>query len=70
MVPDYIYRMQREYENLKARIDTIDTYYAAHLADMSGIEAYMMKKQRKAMVEYANALLRRIGFYKEKEGIK
>ena len=70
MVPDYISRMQSEYENLKVRIASLDTYYAAHLADMSGVEAYLMKKQRKAMVEYANALLKRIGFYKEKEGVE
>lgn len=70
MVPDYISRMLREYEDLKGRITRLDAYYTLHMADMSGVEAYLMKKQRKAMVEYSNAILKRVAFYKGKEGVE
>lgn len=58
-------RMIIELENLVDNITRINVFLKLYDADITDAEIYLLRKQKKAMVEYKNALTKRINFYKE-----
>lgn len=62
-MPHFGERLQEDYKEICYKISIIDNEYTYGFAVMNDKELNLLKKQRKAMAEYRNALEKRMIYY-------